>query len=100
MNEKDEWVKQQYQNDEEMMVYIFAQWCVNHALDPLVVYEEAYPMQGKNDLLHKMMTEIVPKEASDEIDTGLVLKVLQMFGNDDLAFVVQEKADQFKKEEE
>ncbi|WP_260048872.1 hypothetical protein [Oceanobacillus kimchii] len=40
---KNEEVIRQYQEDEKRMVLIFAQWCINHQLDPFAVYGEAYP---------------------------------------------------------
>lgn len=86
-----------YEQDERTMVLVFAQWCVNHDLDPLALYHEAYPHQQPNPLLTEVMEETVAKEESEEISLDIVLYVLQMFGNDDLAFVVQEKADGLKK---
>lgn len=89
MSEK---VIKQYEHDERTMVLVFAQWCVNHDLDPIALYHEAYPQQQPNPLLTEVMGETVAKEESEEISIDIVLYVLQMFGNDDLAFVVQEKA--------
>ncbi len=42
-----------YQNDEKMMILIFAQWCINHDLDPKEMYKRAYPAQGENHALSK-----------------------------------------------
>ena len=92
LSDSDKCVIQQYENDEEMMVLIFAQWCVNHRLDPVALYQEAYPEQQANKLLQKTLEKTAPKEESAEISTAAVLHVLQEFGNDDLAFVVQEAA--------
>src|SRR5699024_12115121 len=76
-----------------MMVLIFAQWCVNRDLDPIELYEQAYPSQMKNKTLQEQLSQTVPKNESEEITTEMVLYALQIFGNDDLAFVVQEAAD-------
>lgn len=83
-------VIENYQNDERMMILIYAQWCINHDLDPKRMYEEAYPDQLKNDALVDALALTVSKQESDEIADETVLNVLQLFGNDDLAFIVQE----------
>ncbi|TLS36574.1 hypothetical protein [Pseudalkalibacillus caeni] len=84
-------VIENYQQDENMMILVFAQWCVNNGLNPKELYERAYPNQGKNLSLEKVLELTVPKEESEEIPAQTVLGVLQMFGNDDLAFVVSEE---------
>jgi len=83
-------VIENYQNDERMMILIYAQWCINQDLDPKEMYEEAYPHQIKNDALTDALALTVPKQESEDIDDQTVLNVLQLFGNDDLAFIVQE----------
>ncbi|PAV30635.1 hypothetical protein CIL05_05910 [Virgibacillus profundi] len=88
--EMEKQVIENYQNDERMMVLIYAQWCINNDLDPTTLYEKAYPGQSKNDTLTEALELTVPKKESDEIPDQTVLHVLQLFGNDDLAFVVQE----------
>lgn len=93
MSEKDQYIIKQYQQDEAMMIVIYAQWCVNHQLDAIEIYREAYPDQPVNDELLKAMDETVAKEESEDISTGLVQHVLQIFGNDDLAFAMQEALD-------
>lgn len=95
-SEKSKRVIAQYEQDERTMVLIFAQWCVNHDLEPVHVYHEAYPDQQPNPLLLEVLDETVPKTESEDISLDIVLYVLQMFGNDDLAFVVQQKAEQVK----
>ncbi len=80
-----------YQSDERMMILVFSQWCVNQRLDPLKLYERAYPSQPKNAVLEETMELTVPKEESEKIADETLLQVLQLFGNDDLAFVVQEE---------
>jgi len=84
-------VIENYQNDEKMMILIYAQWCINHDLDPKKIYERAYPHQMKNDALTEALELTVSKQEADEIDDLTVLNVLQLFGNDDLAFIVQEE---------
>lgn len=88
--EREQRVIENYQNDERMMILIYAQWCINHDLDPKKMYDEAYPNQVENDALTDALELTVPKQESDEIDVETVLNVLQLFGNDDLAFIVQE----------
>lgn len=90
-------VIENYQNDERMMILIFAQWCINNDIDPKVLYDEAYPGQLKNNALLDAMDMTIPKEESDLIDDQTVLSVLQLFGNDDLAFEVQLMIEKRKK---
>ncbi|RKQ30888.1 hypothetical protein [Oceanobacillus halophilus] len=89
MNNKDERVIQNYQENEKMMILIFAQWCVNHDLNPEKLYAHAYPNQPKNQILTDVLEETIPKNEAEEIADETVLNVLQIFGNDDLAFIVQ-----------
>lgn len=51
MNEKQ--LAEAYERDENMMILVFAQWCVNHDLDPLELYAKAYPQQKLNESLKK-----------------------------------------------
>ncbi len=90
----EKYIIEKYQQDEQMMVLIFAQWCVNNRIDAQRLYEVAYPEQGKNNILHDALKKTVPVAESDEIDAHIVIQVLQAFGNDDLAFVVQQMADE------
>lgn len=92
----EEQIIKNYQNDEKMMVLIFAQWCVNNDLDPEELYKTAYPYQVKNEALKEAIELTVPKEESDEISVQTVIHVLQLFGNDDLVSVVQFNVDQKK----
>jgi hypothetical protein len=89
--ERERQVIENYQNDERMMILIYAQWCINHDLDPKKMYEEAYPDQVKNNALTDALELTVSKQESDVIDDQTVLNVLHLFGNDDLAFIVQEE---------
>ena len=84
----------QYQEDENVMIQLFASWCANHQLDALTLYTQAYPEQEKNVLLEKAVEEMDKDSLSVETET--LLNVLQLFGNEDLAFVVSEEADKLK----
>lgn len=90
MNDK---VIEQYHNDEKMMILVFAQWCINHDLDPLELYQRAYPNQLANKLLLDILSLTVPKEESEIIDDQLVIHALITFDNVDLAMIVQEEID-------
>lgn len=92
----EEQIIEKYQNDEKMMILIFAQWCINHELDPVKLYQMAYPGQMKNHALEEAMELTVPKNESEDIPNETVLNVLQLFGNDDLAFVVQSEIENLK----
>ena len=89
----EEQIIKNYQNDEKMMILIFAQWCINNDMDPEELYKTAYPYQAINKALEEAMELTVPKTESDEISNQTVLNVLQLFGNDELAFVVQGEID-------
>ncbi|WP_027964089.1 hypothetical protein [Halalkalibacillus halophilus] len=87
---REEEVIRNYQEGERMMILIFAQWCINHELDPVVIYKEAYPYQEVNKELTDALELTVSRYESDYIDSETVLEVLSLYGNDDLAFVVSE----------
>ncbi|WLR52645.1 hypothetical protein LC040_07070 [Bacillus tianshenii] len=93
MNKKEleDQIIQNYQRDEHMMILVFAQWCVNHDLDPEELYQKAYPNQAANPALKQTLELTVPKHESEEIPHSTLLGVLSLFGNDDLAFVVTEE---------
>jgi|SRR5699024_1150590 len=93
LTEKEQYIIDQYEQDETMMIIIFAQWCVNHDLDAVALYHKAYPNQPENKALLAALDETVDKKESEDISTALVQYVLQLFGNDDLAFVIQEEID-------
>lgn len=86
-------VIEQYEADENMMIQIYVQWCVNHDINPMELYGKAYPNQVANEVL-KEITESTEKNNLD-VDTQTVLYILQLFGNDDLAFEVSEVANTF-----
>lgn len=89
--ELEDYIIEKYQHDEKMMILIFAQWCINHDLNPKELYQLAYPSQLNNRALEEVMELTVPKNESEEISDDTVLTVLQIFGNDDLAFIVQQE---------
>ena len=83
-------VIQQYENDEQIMIQLYVQWCIKHDLDASELYAQAYPAQTNNSALLKAIEEA--EKDSLHVDTETVLHVLQLFGNDDLAYVVSETA--------
>lgn len=95
-NESQERIIQSYQNDEKMMILVFAQWCVNHDFDPEELYLQAYPHQTANHALKEAIDLTVDKEEAGEIADQTLLGVLSLFGNDDLAFIVTEKMQKLK----
>jgi hypothetical protein len=84
-------VVESYRQEEDMMILVFAQWCVNEGLEPLELYRQAYPEQEQNERLQRVLELTVPKEEAGPIPDDTVLGVLSMFGNDDLAMVVSER---------
>lgn len=86
----EERIVESYRQDEEMMILVFAQWCVNHGLDPQALYLQAYPDQQGNERLAHALSLTVPKEEAGDIPDDTVLGVLSLFGNEDLAFIVSE----------
>ncbi|WP_042456790.1 hypothetical protein [Neobacillus dielmonensis] len=93
MNQKqlEEKIIENYQAEEKMMILVFAQWCVNHDLDPEEMYKRAYPGQSLNQALREALELTVPKEEAGDIANDTLLGVLSLFGNDDLAFIVTEE---------
>jgi hypothetical protein len=95
-NEVEKQIIQNYQKEENMMILVFAQWCVNHDLDPAALYTKAYPDQADNPALVQALELTVTKEEAGPISYETVLGVLSMFGNDDLAFVVSEEIEKLQ----
>ncbi|WP_096188828.1 hypothetical protein [Evansella halocellulosilytica] len=85
-----------YKKDENMMILVFAQWCVNHELDPKDVYKEAYPEQNDNTALNEVINLTVSKEEAGPISNETLLAVLGLFGNHDLALIITEKIKKMK----
>ncbi|KMJ59856.1 hypothetical protein AB685_03095 [Bacillus sp. LL01] len=94
--EMEQAIIQNYQKEENMMILVFAQWCINHNLDPFTLYTKAYPHQANNPTLAQALELTVSKEEAGDISYDTVLGVLSMFGNDDLAFVVSEEMEKVK----
>lgn len=90
-NELEKQIINNFQRDENMMILVFAQWCVNHDLNPEEIYLRAYPHQSRNAALQQALELTVPKEEAGEIPDETVLGVLSLFGNDDLVYVVAEE---------
>lgn len=86
----EERIIESYKQEEEMMILVFAQWCVNNGLDPQKLYLQAYPNQEHNLALGRALALTVSAEEAGDISDDTVLGVLSLFGNDDLAFVVTE----------
>lgn len=86
----EEQVIQKYQEDEQLMIRLFVQWCTNHQLDPQALYKRAYPNQQENVAMQNII-EQADAEDDINIDNETMLDVLQLFGNDDLAFIVADE---------
>lgn len=94
----EEKIIENYQSDEKMMILVFAQWCVNHDIEPEELYTRAYPTQAKNPALKEAIALTVPKEEAGMVSDETLLEVLSLFGNDDLAFIVTEEMFKRKKQ--
>lgn len=86
-----------YQRDEQMMILVFAQWCVNHDLDPIELYLRAYPQQAANHALQQAIDLTVSKDEAGEVPDETLLGVLSLFDNEELAFIVTEEISKRKK---
>jgi hypothetical protein len=93
----EEKIIQNYQNEEKMMILVFAQWCVNHDLDPVELYLKAYPDQASNQHLKEAIELTVSKDEAGGISDQTLLGVLSLYGNDDLAFIVNEEINKMRK---
>jgi len=92
---RDEYIIKKYQQDEETMIQLYVQWCLNHQVDPVALYQRAYPGQPQNKALLNAVEEADKQDL--EISHDTLLEVLQIFGNDDLAFAVTEEIQKFPK---
>lgn len=95
--ETQEKIVQVYRQEEDMMILVYAQWCINNDLDPVELYSRAYPEQQANERLARGMELTVSKEEAGDITDDTLLGVLTMFGNEDLGMVVAEEIEQMKK---
>ncbi|WP_262173609.1 hypothetical protein [Saccharococcus sp. Marseille-Q5394] len=86
----DEQIIQKYREDETLMIRLFVQWCANNELDPQLLYKRAYPEQVANTALQEVIED---DDGFDDlhIDNETMLDVLQLFSNEDLAFVVADE---------
>ncbi|WP_068499269.1 hypothetical protein [Paenibacillus kribbensis] len=94
----EEAIIENYKQEEDMMILVFAQWCINHGLEPEELYRAAYPQQDSNERLLRVRKLTVSCEEAGDIPLDTVLGVLSMFGNEDLAMVVAEAAAQLPQE--
>ncbi|MGI2328689.1 hypothetical protein [Planococcus sp. YIM B11945] len=92
---RDEFIIKKYQQDEELMIQLYVQWCWNHQIDPITLYQKAYPGQVQNEKLLKTVEETDHEQMDLSHDT--IMEVLQLFGNDDLAFAVAEEIEKLSK---
>lgn len=90
--ERDQYIIEKYKEQEQVMILLFCQWCINEKLDPAALYLEAYPNQTLPGLLTEMIEETVPKGEMD-VEAELLIDVLSQFNNDDLAFLVSQYTD-------
>lgn len=91
--EMEDSIIRNYERDENMMILVFAQWCVNNDLDPAGLYKRAYPDQTDNPALLQTIELTVPKDEAGDIPDDTVLGVLSLFGNEELSFVVTQEID-------
>lgn len=84
-----EFIIKKYQDEERTMVHLFIEWCREHKHDPHTVYQLAYPDQPENAIVTELMKEL-SEQAPIHIPDHTLLEVLQLFGNDELAFVITE----------
>ncbi|MDY0410419.1 hypothetical protein ACFFIS_16445 [Virgibacillus soli] len=95
--EIDEKVIANYKQDEYMMIACFVQWCMHNEIDATALYKKAYPTQPHNSLLEEVLDTIGENQINEQVSLDAVLQLLQIFGNDDLAFTVQEEAEKIRK---
>ncbi len=92
---RDEYIIKKYQQDEQIMVQLFVHWCTNHQLDPADLYQRAYPGQLQSSVLIDAIEQAGTETLAIDHDT--LLDILQLFGNDDLAFEVSEEIEKLSK---
>lgn len=92
----DEQIIQKYREDETLMIRLFVQWCTNNDLDPHTLYKKAYPEQKENIALQEVIED---DDGFDDlhINNETMLDVLQLFGNEDLAFVVADEIERLSR---
>lgn len=96
-SEREALIIEKYRQEEKLMILLFAQWCINHNLNPISIYQKAYPADRQNAQLKEVLEETIPKAESDEIPLASLLEVLSWFEQDQLAFIVSEEAQRVSK---
>lgn len=92
---RDALIIKKYQQDESVMVQVFVNWALRNGLDPVELYQRAYPSQVKNEAL---LLAVEEADAFDlDVGNDTLMELLQMFGNDDLAFVVSEEIEKLNR---
>lgn len=91
-SEREAFIIQKYKQEETLMILLYAQWCINHELDPEMIYEKAYPHQPKNQQLLDAIDQTLPKAEADPVPLSSLLEVLSWFEQNELAFYVSEVA--------
>lgn len=82
-------MKQNFLFDEQMMILVFAQWCINYDRDPRALYQQAFPDQSIPPSLEQAISLTVPKEEAGEIADDTVLGVLSLYDQPELAELVR-----------
>lgn len=90
-----DFIIKKYEDEERTMVHLFIEWCRNHHYDPHKVYQLAYPEQVENPIVTEILEELDNQQPIN-IPTDTLLEVLQLFGNDALAFVITELIDKIE----
>jgi hypothetical protein len=98
-SEREKKIIESFQQDEQMMAHVFAQWCINNDLNPEEVYAEAYGA-ADNPVLQEAVKLTVSKEEAGPIETETLLGVLALFGNHDLAEAVTNRSELINRKEE
>lgn len=92
-SERDQYIIERYQAGEAEMILLFVEWYHNYDLNSLEIYREAYPNQEFPEKLIEMNQELIESKEAVQIEKSLLLEVLQLYGNDNLAYVVTNYAD-------
>lgn len=92
-----ELIMKKYQDEERTMVHFFVEWCREHNYDPHSIYKMAYPNQPENPILSEIMATLNGQEPL-HIPDNTLLEVLQVFGNDELTFVIADLVEKSTKQ--
>ena len=92
----DEQVIQKYQQDEQLMIRLFVQWCANNEVgSPRVI--QTCISKATRKCHHEENHRRSRSEDDIDIDNETMLDVLQLFGNEDLAFIVADEIERLSK---